>query len=196
MTEYTLPRWNARLDAHRAHGFSDLIPMVAAHYRLHEAAEAFLGPYNARQRSSKFPYCPPDKETLKQMIPQGRVSDLVYIPFLSSLVRFCELSKGQRGLPTPHPSIIHSIQLPEPAFSLQSGSSGSTMIKIVGINEPVEVRGLRQSETIRFLIVRPRLSKLGTASGTKWEVLLFQNAFGYIPDWTDAMINPKFSGKF
>lgn len=196
MNESSLPRWSVRLDAYRPHGFSDLMPVVAAHYRLHEAAEKFLGPYNARQRSSTFPYHVPDKETLRQLIPQGRVNDVTYFAYLNALIRFCETTKGTRGLPAPHPSTIHSIQLPRPAFELEAVGAGVTMIHIVGVAEPLEVKGLRQPDDVKFIIVRPRLSKLGTASGTNWEVLFFREALGYIPDWADSNLNPRFSGRW
>jgi len=196
MIESSLPRWSVRLDAFRPHGFSDLIPMVSAHYRVHEAAEKFLGPYNARQRSSNFPYRAPDKETLRQLIPQGRMNEFSYQAYLNGVIRFCETTKGTRGLPAPHPSTIHSIQLPQPAFEFKSKGGGSTMIDIIGIDEPVEVRGLRLPDEVKFIIVRPKLSQLGTASAKNWEVLFFRQALGYIPDWADSDLNPRYSGKF
>lgn len=194
MTESTLPRWALRLNATREHGFDDLIPIVAAHYRAHEDAEKFLGPYNARQRSSKFPYLAPTREALREAIPQRRMNEFSYFAMLNSLVRFCEVTKGTRGLPTPHPSTIHSIQLPKPAFRLSADSKGGTMIEVIGAEREIRVSGLRTME-IPFIIVRPRLSRLGTASGTDWEVLFFREAHGYIPEWSDSDMNPRYSGR-
>lgn len=194
--ETTLPRWSVRLDATRPAenpGFSDLVPLVAHHYKLHEKAAEFLGPYNARQRAAAH-YTPPDKELLKQLIPKGRVNDFTYIAFINSLVRFCETTKGNRALPTPHPSVIHSIQLPLPAFSLHSDGPGDTMVKIVGVEVPLKVKGLRGAEEVKFVIVRPRLSKLGTASANSWEVLFYRQPLGYIPEWADTSLNPRYSG--
>ncbi len=196
MIETTLPRWSVRLDAFRPHGFSDLIPMVSTHYRAHEATEKFLGPYNARQRNSQFPYQAPDKETLRQLIPQGRMNEFSYTAYLNSIVRFCETTKGSRGLPAPHPSTIHSIQLPLPAFELSAAGGGVTMVSILGVAEPLEVRGLRLPDEVKFIIVRPKLSQLGTASAKNWEVLFFRQPFGYIPEWADSQLNPRYSGKF
>lgn len=196
MIETSLPRWSVRLDAYRPHGFSDLIPLVATHYQAHEAAEKFLGPYNARQRSSQFPYHAPDKETLRQLIPQRRMNEFSYSAYLNSIVRFCETTKGSRGLPTPHPSTIHSIQLPLPAFELSAAGGGDTMVSILGIVEPLIVRGLRLPDEVKFIIVRPKLSQLGTASAKNWEVLFFRQALGYIPEWADSQLNPRYSGKF
>lgn len=195
MIETSLPRWSVRLDAIREHGFSDLIPLVSAHYRVHEAVEKFLGPYNARQRSSGNPYQAPDKELLKQLIKPGSMNEFSYQAYINAIIRFCESTKGQRGLPAPHPSTIHSIQLPQPAFELAPGQGGSTMVKIIGIAEPVKVTGLRQPDEVKFIIVRPKLSQLGTASAKNWEVLFYKQALGYIPDWADSQLNPRYSGR-
>lgn len=195
MTEYTLPRWSVRLDASRPAGepgFVDLVPLVAHHYQMHVKAVEFLGPYNAKQRARPT-YIPPSAEMLKQMIPRGRVNDFTCMAFINSLVRFCEQHKGLRALPTPHPSVIHSIQLPSPAFELQDGEGG-TMIKIAGVDVPVLVKGLRGSNEVKFIIVRPKLSSLGTASASNWEVLFFRTNMGYIPDWADTQLNPRYSG--
>lgn len=199
MDETNLPRWSVRLDAARPPtepGFSDLIPLVAHHYKLHAQAVEFLGPYNAKQRGSKIPYMPPSKEQLRSAIRQGSVNDFTYQAFLNSLVRFCETTKGSRALPTPHPSVIHSIQLPVPAFQCTAGSAGDTMIHLIGVEVPLVVKGLRQPDDIRFIIVRPKLSKLGTASAKNWEVLFFREARGYIPEWVDTNLNPRYSGIF
>jgi len=196
MTETSLPRWSVRLDAERPHGFGDLLPVVAQHFRTHEALSNFLGPYNARQRSSSLPYRAPEKETLEQMVKQGSMNYFSYQALLQSVIRFCETTKGNRALPHPHPSSIHSIQLPQPAFELKTGKGGDTMVHIAGVVEPIVVRGLRNPDEVKFIIVRPKLSQLGTASATKWEVLFFRQALGYIPDWLDSMLNPRYSGKF
>lgn len=196
MTETSLPRWSVRLDAYRPHGFGDLIPTLNHHYRVHEAAEKFLGPYNARQRSSGLPYQAPDKETLKQLVRQGGMNDFSYQAYLNSIIRFCERTKGTRGLPAPHPSTIHSLQLPRPAFEFESAGAGSTMVSVIGIVEPLKVQGLRQPDEVKFIIVRPKLSRLGTASASNWEILFFREALGYIPDWADSQLNPRYSGTF
>jgi hypothetical protein len=185
-----------RLDASRPAtepGFSDLVPVVAQHYKLHEKAAEFLGPYNARQRSNTH-YTPPTKESLKQLIPQGRVNDFTYMAFINSLVRFCEQTKGNRALPTPHPSVVHSIQLPVPAFALHNSGQGDTMVQIIGIDVPILVKGLRNLDEVKFAIVRPKLSKLGTASASSWEVLFYRQNLGYIPEWADTNLNPRYSG--
>ena len=195
--ESTLPRWSVRLNAARPAnnpGFSDLLPVVAHHYKLHEKAVEFLGPYNAKQRGAAKTYHAPDRETLRQLVRQGGVNDFSYSAFLNSVVRFCETTKGNRALPTPHPSVIHSIQLPVPAFECTPGQNGDTMIQIAGVGTPLLVKGLRQPDEVKFIIVRPKLSQLGTASAKEWEVLFWRTNLGYIPEWADSQLNPRYSG--
>ena len=197
MNESNLPRWSVRLDAARppaSPGFSDLTPIVNQHFRVHESVDRFLGPYNARQRNSQYPYQPPDRDTLRQLIKQGGMNDFSYSAFLNSIIRFCEQHKGLRAMPTPHPSTIHSIQLPLPAFELKSGKPGETQVFITGSEVPLIVKGLRDPDTVKFIIARPKLSQLGTASAKNWEVLFYRQAVGYIPDWADSHLNPKYSG--
>lgn len=198
MTESTLPRWSVRLDAARPSeilGFGDLIPIVNAHFRVHEAVNNFLGPYNARQRGSGMPYQPPERETLKNLIRQGGMNDFSYTALLNSIIRFCEQNKGLRAIPAPHPSTIHSIQLPIPAFELKTRGD-ETEVHIIGAAAPLIVKGLRDPETVKFIITRPKLSQLGTASTKNWEILFYRQPIGYIPDWADSQLNPRYSGVF
>ena len=198
MIESTLPRWSVRLDAANTAGtFADFIPVVTSHFRAHDAIEKFLGPYNARQRASAMPYRAPTRELLEQMIRQGSMNYFSYQALLNGVIRFCESTKGNRGLPTPHPSTIHSIQLPQPAFEFERGqNSDDTIIKVTGVPSNLIVRGLRNPAEIQFIIVRPKLSQLGTASAKNWEVLFYRQALGYIPEWVDSQLNPRYSGKF
>lgn len=195
MTESNLPRWSVRLDATRPSGFGDLLPILNSHFRVHQGLDTFLGPYNARQRSSRNPYQAPDRETLRQLVKQGGMNDFSYSALLNSTIRFCEQHKGLRATPAPHPSTIHSIQLPQPAFELKQ-KGNETEVYIMGSSEPLIVKGLRDIETVKFIIVRPKLSQLGTASSSNWEVLFYRIPLGYIPDWADSQLNPRYSGVF
>lgn len=191
-----LPRWSVRLDAHRpanSQDFSDLEMMVAHHFRVHQAIDNFLGPYNARQRNSGAIYRSPDRETVKQMVRQGGMNDFSYSSMLQGVIRFCDEHKGLRSLPVPHPSTVHSIQLPQPAFEIR-GKGGDAEIHIIGLERPVLVKGLKDPDTVKFIIVRPKLSKLGTASAKNWEVLFYRTNHGFIPDWADSDLNPRYSG--
>lgn len=198
--ETELPRWTTRLDVVRQDGtsdFSGLLIILARHYALHQQAVEFLGPYNAKQRGPTKPYQAPSREQLKASIKQGGVNDFTYLSFINSLERFCWRTKGLRALPTPHPSVIHSIQLPKPAFELSQVKPDSTVISISGIDSPLLAKGiLRNPAKINFMILRPKLSKLGTASVKNWEALFFNESHGYIPEWVDTSINPKYAGVY
>jgi len=191
----TLPRWSVRLDAHCPPNsdFHELENMVASHFRVHQSIDSFLGPYNARQRNSGSLYQTPERETIKQLVKQGGMNDFSYNAMLHGVMRFCDTYKGLKALPAPHPSTIHSIQLPQPAFELKQRGL-ETEIHVIGVNTPIIVKGLHEIETVKFLIIRPKLSKLGTASSSNWEVLFFRQNFGFIPEWADSSLNPRYSG--
>jgi hypothetical protein len=198
MDETNLPRWSARLDVARPPaepGFTDIASFLPHHYRLHQQAVDFLGPYNAKQRAViNGTYVAPSKDQLKQVIKQGGVNDFTYQAFIGALERFCYQTRGKRALPTPHPSVIHSIQLPLPAFELQQVKGGTTIINVIGIKVPLLVKEVKNPSDFKFLILRPKLSKLGTPSIRNWEALFFKNSLGYIPEWVDTNLNPRWSG--
>jgi hypothetical protein len=66
----------------------------------------------------------------------------------------------------------------------------------MGIEVPLVVKGLRSPSEIKFIIVRPKLSRLGTASANDWEILFYREGLGYIPDWADTQLNPRYSGVY
>lgn len=192
-----LPRWNARLNISRQFpNYADLMKLVGVHFSVHQELESFLGPYNARQRSQKI-YRAPTRDDLKSAVRQRSMNDISYNALLSATIRFCEQTHGLRALPTPHPSVIHSIQLPQPAFVIDRAPAGCKMGThqlLVSGAEPIYIQALRASLTPKFVIIRPRLSKLGTPSVKDWEILLFDTNHGYIPNWVDSAINPRFAG--
>lgn len=186
------PRFTVRLNATRTiQDYADLLSLVGSHYRTFVTAEAFLGPYNARQRSNQI-YSPPSKEQLREFVKQGSMNDLTYMALINSLIRFCESTKGQRALPHPHPSTIHSIQLPTPAFEIKQGERCHEVL-IPGCKS-LQVQGLRNPENVKFIIVRPKMGSVGTSSARDWEILFFNQNYGYIPTWTDSTVNPRYVG--
>jgi hypothetical protein len=192
-----LPRWVARLNVARPQtDYTDLLQLVSQHYRVYASAESFLGPYNARARNAKM-YWPPSRDELKAAVKQHGMNDFSYLALISNLIKFCERTKGMRALPTPHPSTVHSIQVPEPAFTLRSNTTCSKMgtheLTLSGV-EPVFLSGVRNPDQVKFVILRPKLSRLGTPSAKEWEVMLFNQNHGYIPNWTDSTLNTKWVG--
>lgn len=192
-----LPRWNVRLNISRQFAeYNDLMKIVGVHFAVHQDLESFLGPYNARQRSQKI-YRAPTRDELKLAVRQRSMNDISYNALLNATIRFCEQTHGLRALPTPHPSVIHSIQLPQPAFLIDKAPAGckiGTHQLLISGAEPVYLPNLRNNFVPKFSIIRPRLSKLGTPSVKDWEVLLFDHNYGYIPNWVDSTINPRFAG--
>lgn len=194
-----LPRWTVRLNASRPiTDYSDLLSAVGHHFRMYASAEAFIAPYNARQRSKSF-YTPPTREEIKAAVKQGHVNDSSYYAFIAALIKWCEQTKGMRALPNPHPSTLHSIQVPQPAFELKAVEQEGTMAThqlTLPNAAPIFLNGVRNPEQIKFVIVRPKLSRLGTPSAKEWEALLFNMNHGYIPNWADSNLNPRWSGIF
>jgi hypothetical protein len=122
------------------------------------------------------------------------MNDFSYSALLNSVIRFCEHHKGLRAVPTPHPSTMHSLQLPLPAFELKKIEGDQVEVHIIGLEEPLIVKGLREPEAVKFIVVRPKLSKLGTPSAKEMEVLFYRTNVGYVPDWADSNLNPRYSG--
>jgi hypothetical protein len=196
MNDSTQPRWNVRLDAFTEDGFNSLSNLVYHHFRVYESLEKYLGPYNARQRASSFPYKAPNKEALEEAVKSGQMNYFSYSSLINNTIRFCEQSKGMKCLPAPHPTTIHSIQLPQPAFEITEADTGDKIISIAGIKETITVKKLMAPSDFKFIIIRPKLSKLGTPSANNWEVLFFKAPFGYIVDWADSNVNPRWAGTY
>jgi hypothetical protein len=188
----TNPRWTIRADAVRPDGnYSDLLSQVRRHYDMYCSAEQFLGPYNAKARGKTI-YVPPSRDMMRELIKQCGVNDVTYYAFLSSLVRFCETTKGNMALPLAHPSTVHSIQLPEGTFELRQQEHSKPVLQL-GVGDPVELRGDVKGK-VGFAILRPRMTQRGMTSATQWEALLFEHRHGYLPIWTDSGVNPRWAG--
>ena len=189
------PQWTTRTDVELASGdYGPLLGLVAVSYHVYSKAEEFLGPFNAKQRGHGI-YTPPTRDQLRAAIPQYRMNPVSHSAFLSSLIAFCERTKGMQALPTPHPSIIHSIQLQPSTFEIKC-QDGKVDLFLAGMDEPLKLKfaNAKTAEATKFIILRPKISTVGTASATRWEVLLFDKAYGYIPNWVDANLNPRWSG--
>jgi hypothetical protein len=183
-----LPQYDQRLNIYRDdNDYGDLLTMIKYHFDVFCQAEKFLGPYNARQRSQKY-YIPPTKEALKEAIRRGGMNDFSYNFFIGSLILFCEKTNGMRALPYPHPCLIYSLQLHKTVFTLEKLEKNEYEIKIPYCN-PIKIKNIRNSDKIKFIIVRPRVGKSGTPSTTDWEILLFNKTITYIPNWVDNNMN-------
>ena len=201
----------ARLSIVREPGksYSDLYNMVAATRQFYSKIEKVLGPYNAKQNGLNH-YIPPSKQQLSEAI--GRVNgmtthDIIRNNMLSSAVKYCEKHKGKRQLVQSHHSTHHHVQIPESLFEIEqfdvavykdickkdfTNIRSVSKITILG-SDPFFVENLKKDQ-YKFLIVRQRMAKTGVASSNNWEALFFKYNPGYIIEWVDAEINPRWAG--
>lgn len=201
--------WSARLDVARESGsFDDLAKIVKSTFILYSRAEKLISPWNARQQDAKF-YMAPSREFMKESLASSgtALNEFAFNAFITGLVRFCEKHKGKKQLPLPHPSTHHSTHWPDGTFEIRDikdatglewlteGGTPVSKITLMGIVEPLYVKNLRLRE-FKYLIVRPKLSKLGTASATAWEALFFKNSHGFLVDHVDSNLNPRYAGIF
>jgi hypothetical protein len=177
---------------------------------MYSKATEFVGPWIAKQRHGAVLL--PDREQLKQFLGKERpyVSHRARACFIDSLLNFMRVFKGKKALITPSISSHHSAQFPrgtfeisrvnEPTFNASKGAKAESKvckIELSGAEQPIYVEGLWMNPNdVKFLIVRPKLGKLGTPNILKWEVLFYKSDHGYIIDHTDSHLNPKWSGIF
>jgi hypothetical protein len=124
---------------------------------------------------------------------------------------FLMKTRGKRTLIQPNPSSHHSAQFPSGTFTITSVNDkkpslrddksvrkeAKTLHKIefFGAEYPVYIENLTiPVDQINFVIVRPKLGKLGTPCTNRWEVLLFKKQHGYLVDHVDSNLNPRWSG--
>lgn len=207
-------QWAQRSDAFRSADvrvFDDVLNVIEGTYRAYSKITEILGPYNAKQLGHDYPYSPPSKEYLQEMskrAPKG-LSDFVYNAMLTSAVRFCSSHKGKKQLATPHPSTHHSAHYPDGTFeieylenvlpkihktqNLNFVAKSLAKISVIGINDPIYVENLKE-RNYKYIIIRPKLGKLGTASAIHWEALFYTQNFGFLIDHCDSNLNPRYSG--
>lgn len=213
-TESSHNEWAQRSDVFRTKNvrtFNDILGIIDGTYRVYTRLYETIGPWNAKQASSNFPYMPPTREFIQEMVKRkpNVLSDFIFNSMISSTIKFCETHKGKRQLITPHPSSHHSAHFPEGTFSVKRITSNFPelsktnnlhfkptnmgVITLEGIKEPIYVENIKERK-FRYLIVRPKLGKLGTANVDNWEVLLFTKNYGFNLDHCDSNLNPRYSG--
>jgi hypothetical protein len=192
----TGPRWAARLDAKKASGdYGDLLRVVASYYEMYGRGYQFLSPWINRNRDATM-VIPPDKDTMSNALgkPRANIHHIARRNFVDALYNFACQSKGKKQLINPDPATHHSAQFPAGSFSIRHVGKESH-IDLFGCSEPLIVSGLQLPlDSISFIIVRPKLGKLGTASVTRWEVLFYRTPHGYLIDHVDSTLNPRWAG--
>lgn len=203
MSEIILPRWNSRHDLSRedrSPNFSDIAGVMVNNFYFYEILYNAVAPYEARQRDvdedgqRNSPYVPLTVNQLKEMIRKPAfISKEIYDGALRGISEWCALNQGNFALPVPHPTTIHSIQLPKGTFNLTRNGDTHTL-EISGCKARFYIQKLSNAAKIKHLIVRPKSNASGTPNLAIWEVLTFNDDFGYIPLWVDSTANPRFAG--
>jgi len=204
------PRWNARCDIIRPNkSYDDLLRIVAAYYEMYEKGAKFLTPYISRQNSSNLPFMPPDKDVVKDVMGKHRpiMHSVIYHGFINELISFAEKTKGSRAMIQPHHTTHHSAQFSSGTFSIEKVNNNATnstqhlrkslhKITVFGSDVPFYVENMQLNvDDVNFIIVRPKLGKLGVASVLHWEVLLYKSYHSYIINHVDSDLNPKYAGR-
>lgn len=212
--ENFVPGWVQRSDAFRSTNvrvFDDFLQVIEGTYRAYSKLTEIIGPWNAKQLGSSFPYNPPSRSFLQSEMkraPRG-LSEFVFNAMLTSTAKYCETHKGKKQLVTPHPSTHHSAHFPDGTFEIKYieenlpaihktqnmhfQATSLAEIRFTGIDEPIYVENLKPKD-FKYLIVRPKLGKLGTANITNWEVLFYTKNFGFHIEHCDSNLNPRYSG--
>lgn len=194
-SNYTGPRWAARCDARSGSGdYSEFLRVVACSYEMYDKGYRILSPWINRTRDASLAI-PPDKSTLAQATkPRSAIHHTVHTSFVDALYNFAVQSKGKRQMINPDPATHHSAQFVKGTFTLKQVNH-LTQVHLHGCSAPLIVSGLQLPlESVNFIIVRPKLGKLGTASATNWEVLFYKQSPGFLIDHVDSNLNPRWAG--
>lgn len=205
--------WNAKHDIFRgAPDYSDLAKIVTCYYEMYAKATEFVGPWIAKQRGMIF--LSPEKDQVKEALGKDRpfLNFRIKNAFIDSLIQFLDKTKGKRTLITPSPSTHHSAQFPYGTFEINLAKEPIPVktekglrllnknvfeLSFAGAERPVYIENLRiPPAQIRFIIVRPKMGKLGTPNLSRWEVLLYKKNHTCLVDHVDSNLNPRFSGIF
>lgn len=204
--------WNVKTDAFRPiNDFADLMNIVSCYYEQYSKAVTFIGPWISKQ--SDIMFIPPDKEQIKTALGKERpsISFRSRSAFIESIIEFISKHKGKKTLIHPSPSSHHSAQFTSGTFSISQVNDKKPVLKdgkavrkeskilhkieFFGADAPIYIENLKiPANQINFIILRPKLGRLGTPSASKWEVLLFKKAHGYLIEHCDSNLNPRWSG--
>lgn len=204
---------DSKMDAFRPTlEFSDLLYIVAAYYDMYAKTVEIVGPIISKQIGS-FVFVPPSKVELDRALSGKGISAKAKAGFVDAVINHLVKTKGKKALIYPSPTTHHSAQFPHGTFSITriDNTDGKIIlndvkfsrnklnplfkINLAGADLPLYVEKLPLPiDQIHFLIVRPKLGKLGTSSVKKWEILFYKKRFNYIVEHTDSTLNPRFAG--
>lgn len=177
---------------------------------MYNRAAAIIAPAISRQQGR--PFIAPDREQIKAALGKERptISHRARSAFLDGLARFFTQTRGKRALITPSPSTHHSAQFPAGTFEISLETAQVSLrddrgprrparslhkISFWGAEAPVYIENLQiPADQIKFVILRPKLGRLGMPSVTRWEILVSRQDIGWVVDHTDSDLNPKWAG--
>lgn len=216
MTEENKIEYIGRYDLLRplpAPTYTDLENIVASYFELYSKVAQYVSPWNAKQIHSNFPYEMPDKANIKEAI--GRVRGIISHNMVASMIEsvqtMCVKNKGLKQLITPSITTHHSAQFNDSVFSikpvhdkiiLRDNSNPARRpvkslhkLEVYGATSPLYIENLAlHPKVIKFVIVRPKMGKLGIPNLRSWEALFYDKKFNYIIDHVDSNLNPRWSG--
>ena len=155
----------------------------------------------------------PNTDEIKAAVgrPRSCINSSTYSKFIESLFQFALKSKGRKALIQPNPTTHHSAQFPAGTFNISVVENPPALrddkgvrakaktihrIEFFGCDSPVFVENLQMpADAVKFVIVRPKLGRLGSASIKKWEVLLFRQQHTYLIEHVDSELDPRWAGK-
>lgn len=201
-----------RIDALRppSHSWEDAYSAVTGTFLMHKLIFEALSPYNSKQLGNNKPYVPPSLDYLKMVVKRKpkAMSQITFDNMLFAVRRFAEEHKTNKQLAYPDPVTLHSAHFPEGTFSI-SEIRVEEWLKIVGvrpylpssvhkfsftcIDQPIYAENYRP-DNHKYIILRPKLSKLGVPMLANWEMLFFKKNHGFFLDRVDAEINPRYAG--
>jgi hypothetical protein len=213
MTIEDTTRWSAKHDAFRTTTeFMDLLRIVTCYYEMYSRATTFVGPWIAKQQPTMFLI--PERDQIKSALGRERpeFSFRARSAFIESIIQFLAATKGKKTLIHPTPSSHHSAQFPCGTFEIKMVQGAKPLLRdekaerrsvktlhqitVAGSDDPIFVENLSiPPEQVKFIILRPKMGRLGMPSTSKWEVLLYKKQHGYLVEHTDSELNPRHAGK-
>lgn len=188
--------------------FGDALHVIASYYDLYAKATEYVSPWISRTRGTNTPF---NVEEFKSTLGGHRpsISPIVKGNFIRAIDSFVKKNKGLKNLITPNPSTHHSAQFPRGTFeiskvpplmlnmnrNIRKSAKDVFAIHFYGMKEPFYIEDLSLPlDKVQFIILKPRMGKLGTASAINWEVQLFPTNLGFSLDHTDSNSNPRYAG--
>lgn len=201
-----------RVNAYRSTSdYSDVLSHIAIQFDVYSKIVSVVGPWISKQ-NGKSQFLPLTPDLIKEQVSQSRLDYKTYSSMLEATYQFMKSTQGKRALTLPHPTTHHSAQFRSGLFSLthcndkiklrDNGSLRDPKSRLLKLDlagcEPLYLENIQNinPDLIKFIIIRPKLGKLGSPNISKWEVLMFRKDQLHLIDHVDSELNPRWAGKF